>query len=109
MKLVIKCFMCNTIDIYEYNIRIYDKHKRLIYESPTKDGKLVLNLKKDLYIIKVNFKNNLLCRVIYCNRKCNCINFYFERNIPITIKLVDKYYNLPIEKGELILWQNNIN
>lgn len=93
---------------YQVKVKIYDNNKK-IYEGITYNGELKINLKENkIYKVKAFFKNELICKNIYITKKCK-YTFIFTHAIfnprTITISLVDLYYNLPIEKGEITLWQ----
>ena len=89
-------------------VKIYHKNKK-IYEGLTYNGEIYVNLKfNEVYEIEAIFFNEKISTYIYNNR-CEYV-FAFDHNIlierTITFLLKDYFYNLPIEKGELILWQN---
>ena len=89
------------------NILLYDEFNNLIYDGQTYNGILNICLKKGLYKLIANTCNERIEKYIYINN--NKYVFYFKRSIinnnSITLILTDYYYNLPIEKGELIIWQ----
>ena len=87
------------------NITIYDNNKSIIYDTKIYNGKIKLCLKENnSYLLVVRAKNRVLKRVICIDKKTNKFVFCFYNRI-ITFLLKDYYYNLPIMKGELILWQ----
>lgn len=93
---------------YQVKVKIYDKDKK-IFEGTTYNGELKIDLKENkIYKIEAIFLNEKICTNIYITKKCK-YTFIFTHIIfnpkTITISLVDLYYNLPIEKGEIILWQ----
>ena len=97
-------------DIYQANIKIYDINNKLINECTTYNGYINICLKKCCYYkIKATLNNDILNGVIYINQ--DLYTFVFNRSyisIPTitTFILTDyNYNNLPIEKGELILWK----
>lgn len=94
--------------ICQANILLYDNLNNLIYEGKTYNGQLKIKLKRNsLYKIVVYINNELIETYIYTINDKYC--FSFNRSIikynSITFILTDYYYNLPIERGELILWQ----
>mgnify|MGYP007102103757 CR=1 FL=1 len=89
-------------------VKIYDKCD-LIYCGKTKCGKINVCLKSNrAYRLKASIlSNNINTPFNVFNDTCN-LNFGVNncnniRNISFT--LTDSYYGLPIERGELILWQ----
>ncbi len=90
-------------------VRVYDNMNNLIYEGLTYDGILNIYLKIGAtYKVVATFLNETLIKGLYINRNDTYI-FMFEhsmlKNNSITFLLTDYYYNLPIERGELLLWQ----
>ena len=91
------------------NIYIYDELKKLIYSGQTYNGELIIKLKKNkIYKICAYTNDEIINNIIYTNKNIYC--FSFNRSLirlsrTITFILTDYYYNLPIERGELILWQ----
>jgi len=91
---------------YQAKIKIYSNNKK-IFEGITYNGIIKLDLKEGIYKIEAYFLNEKICRNIYITKKCK-YTFIFTHalvNRTITISLVDLYYNLPIERGEMFLWQ----
>lgn len=94
---------------YQANILIYDSFGNLIYSGQTYNGMLNICLNKNgLYRLKAYINNDEIDKYLYINN--NKYIFCFNRSLlylnnSITLLLTDYYYNLPIEKGELILWQ----
>lgn len=88
------------------NITIYDNKKSIIYDTKIYNGKIKLCLKENnSYLLIVRKNNRVLKRVICIDDKTNKFIFSFYNYRIITFLLKDYYYNLPIMKGELILWQ----
>lgn len=115
----IKCLLCNSIDIYKYEIFIYDIDGNIVYNGKTNDKGYILFKVPYLGIYKIiikaekNICPKIISEKILIHKNCpNTILFTFKKLnknylSPITIKLTDKNYkNLPIEKGEIRLWQN---
>ena len=95
-------------DIYQAYIKIYDINNNLITECYTYNGCINICLNKNSYYkIIARLDNDILNGVIYTNQ--TLYKFIFNRsyisNITTFILTDYNYYNLPIEKGELILWQ----
>ena len=101
----------NGLGYYKYcqaNILLYDNLNNLIYNGQTYNGKLKLKVEKNtIYKMIAYIDNEMIEKYIYTINNKYC--FSFNRNIikynPITFILTDYYYNLPIERGELIIWQ----
>ena len=95
-------------DKNQATVKIYNNNKK-IFEGTTYNGIIKIDLKEnELYKIKATFLNETIKTNLYITKKCK-YTFIFTHAIynprTITISLVDLYYNLPIEKGEIILWQ----
>ncbi len=95
-------------DKYQAKIKIYQNNKK-IFEGTTYNGIIKVDLKENtIYKIKAYFLNEKINTYLYVTRKCK-YTFIFTHAIynprTITISLVDLYYNLPIERGEIFLWQ----
>lgn len=93
---------------YQVKVEIYDKNKK-IFEGTTYNGIIKIDLKENkIYKLKAIFLNETINTNIYITKKCK-YTFIFTHIIfnpeTITISLVDLYYNLPIERGEMTLWQ----
>lgn len=95
---------------YQACVYIYDSCNRLVYKGKTKNGKLVLYLKKhEVYKLKAISLGEMIYTNFITTRSKYV--FVFNRSIyipsrTITFLLTDaNYNNLPIEKGEIILWQ----
>ena len=88
-------------------ISIYDCNNNLIFEGVTCNNQIDLCLEEcNAYRIVVISNNIKLVTSFFVN---NNSRYKFNLNIsnnPITFILTDFYYkNLPIERGELLLWQ----
>lgn len=96
---------------YQACILIYDEKGKLVFSGKTYNGKLDICLKKDkIYKVVATICNETITNIIIANN--NEYVLYFERGIlntntnSITLNLTDYYYeNLPIERGDLIIWQ----
>lgn len=97
---------CN--DKYQVKVKIYCNSKK-IYEGITYNGIIKVDLKEgNIYKVKAYFLNEKINTYLYVTKKCK-YTFIFTHALynsrTITISLVDLYYNLPIERGEIFLWQ----
>ena len=99
---------------YQAHIIIYDNNSNIIYDGDTYNGFIIVTLNtKTAYIIKATSLGDYIYSIFYVDNE-NCeYKFIFSRSIYntnnniITFLLTDyNYRNLPIEKGELILWPN---
>lgn len=95
-------------DKYQVKVKIYCNNKK-IFEGITYNGIIKVDLKEgNIYKVKAYFLNEKINTYLYVTKKCK-YTFIFTHAIynprTITISLVDLYYNLPIERGEIILWQ----
>ena len=93
---------------YQAYVNIYDGNK-LIYSCYTINGRLSLILKVNrAYRIQARLLTSSLNTSFYVsNNTCELhFNFYscLSRNIIFTLR--DYFYNLPIERGVITLWQN---
>ena len=95
---------------YQVKIKIYHNNE-LIFEGITYNGKIEVDLReKNIYIIEATMINERIKTYLYVTKRC-IYTFVFPHVLynntrTITISLVDLYYNLPIERGEIFLWQN---
>jgi hypothetical protein len=88
------------------NIKIYHKDN-LIVNNKTYNGCLLIDLiPNKIYKLVATFYNEKIITYFYSNKNQYCYIFNHAIYVPvITLSLKDYYYNLPIEKGEVILWQ----
>lgn len=110
---MIKILGTGINDSYQACVSVYDNCNILVYEGLTYNGCLCVNLNVCMgYIIVIKSCNGVIIQALYVD---NCTLVYVfnanqmesepERKI-ITFLLTDfNYTNLPIMKGELILWQ----
>ena len=101
MNYKIKCKLYNSIDVFLYKIFIYNKLGNKIIECESDNlgiTNFILN-ECDTYkleIIPIDKKINKYCKIINFDKNYpKELTFYFK-----------KYYNLPIQKGNIILWLN---
>lgn len=98
-------------NINQADVLIYDEFNNLVYNKKTYNNKLNICLKRNkIYRVEALSLNDRIDTNIYINSSNYC--FRFNRSIinedsdSITFLLTDYYYdNLPIERGEIILWQ----
>ena len=109
-KIILNFIGTGLYNNYQACVSIYDKCNNLLYYKKTYNGKLVLELKENnTYTLIAKLNNEIINTSFYTN-KTNYI-FIFNNSIinksrTITFLLKDaNYSNLPIEKGEIILWQ----
>ncbi len=104
-KVIFKFIGLGFNNFHQAYIKVYDNNKNILYDTKTYNGKAMLCLKEnESYLLIARVKNKVLKKVIFINKKTNRFIFSFYNRI-ITFLLRDEYYNLPIKKGELILWQ----
>lgn len=100
------------LDVFQATINIYDSNHCFLFSSKTYNGCLEVCLKTDtIYQIVAISQNEVVIQSIYLDKNRDCYQFYFPRSLyqnnsrKITFHVTDFYYkNLPIEKGEMILW-----
>ena len=93
----IKCLRRNTLDIYKYNICIYDKCNKLVFKGVTNEMGYVIY--KSVATEKCS-RLKILKVVCFNKDFCDTLIFTFDeikKYHLINFKLVDKYYGLPIE------------
>ena len=92
------------LGFHQVHIKVLDNNMNVVYKNITRN-KIDLCLEENnSYLVIARVKNIVLKRVICIDDKTNKFIFSFYIRI-ITFLLKDYYYNLPIKKGELILWQ----
>lgn len=110
--MVIRVLGLGYKDIYQAYIEVYCNNQ-LIDEKETNNGQIKVCLKNgNVYELKITINNILYKRNVYVTDDIdiydiilfsNYINNIITRNI--TFLLTDlNYENLPIERGNLILW-----
>ena len=93
------------LGFHQIHIKVLDNNMNTVYSTSTINNKIDLCLEENnSYLLIARVKNTVLKRVICIDEKTNKFIFSFYIRI-ITFLLKDYYYNLPIKKGELILWQ----
>lgn len=103
MKKVIFKFI--GLNFHKVYIKVLDNNMNTIYNTDTYNNEIVLCLEENnSYLLIARMNNIVLKKVICIDKKTNKFIFPFYNRI-ITFLLKDYYYNLPIKKGELILWQ----
>ena len=113
MKEVELCFIgLGYSDINQAEVYIYNCSNELIINKKTYNSKLKVSLSnncvykiilKSLYV-KESFTIYINCNTnkYYLPLKCSLLS---SKSRIITFILTDYNYNLPIEKGEILLWQ----
>ena len=88
-------------------INIYDCNNKLIYKGITYNNEIELCLEEcDVYKIVAISNSIKLVTSFFVNNNSRYIFNLNINNNPITFILTDlNYKNLPIERGELLLWQ----
>ena len=101
-------------NINQANVFVYDEYNNVICNKKTYNGyiKVCLNTNKKyrVYVVSLSevinsyfYVTNYNTNYIFAFPRSKCINTMVSR--PITFLLKDYYYNLLIEKGNMILWQ----
>ena len=91
----------------DFEGNIYDEYNNLIFEGYTYNIILEINLYfNKIYKIEAIFLNERIQKTIYINNNIYVIPFSTGFNISKSSFLLTDYYydNLPIERGEIILW-----
>ena len=92
-------------------ITIYDNCNNCVFKGYTYNGRVNICLDNNhYYFIKAYLNSQMINKIIYINKYSNIYTLVFDsitiRNNIITFILTDRnYLNLPIENGEVILWQ----
>jgi hypothetical protein len=94
---------------FQADIKILNHNKELVFEGKTYNGEIDLCLNtNECYQLKAILNNEIINLYFFVSCYRDKYIFYFPRSIInriITFHLTDFYYeNLPIEKGEIILW-----
>ena len=109
------CFKLTGVSLYMKKIiKIYDLDGHIVYDKVVCNNSFNVCLKTHCcYKIIIKTKYDYLCKTIYVKNQ-NCIYLFFDNALfiynqnsnRITFYLTDyNYENLPIEKGEMIIWQ----
>ena len=110
IKVILKFVGTGIEKKYQAHIKIYCNNKKII-DSKTYNGEICLLLEKNkIYRLKATFLNEVINTNFYTNSNFYLFRFnsgLFNNSIvrTITLSLKDYYYNIPIEKGKIILWQ----
>lgn len=107
MNIKIKFIGLGLNDKYQARVKVYDYNNCLIFDNNSYNGYIVVNVMPNkLYKVVATFYNDIIITNIYSNKSIYYLVFNHAKYIPfVTLLLKDYYYNLPIEEGELILWQ----
>ena len=111
-KVILKFIGTGINNNYQALVKIYDNCNNLLYCEKTYNGELLLYLKEmSLYKIEAVACGDMIMQSFYVNHCNSKYVFGFNHSIfnklsTITFLLTDaNYEDLPIEKGEMILWQ----
>ena len=97
--------------IYEVQVSIYDMYEHLIYSGQTSCGYVDVRVREgNVYKIIASMPYGMLTNYFYVgSRKIYYFmfpNLYMNDTNNVTLFLTDYFYpNLPIERGEITLWQ----
>ena len=108
MKIKLKFIGLGYNNNYQAFVSIYDENNNLVFNDYTYDSFIVVNVIPNRgYRLVARFYNDIIQTGLYSNR-CEYTYIFNHAiyNRPITLSLRDYYYNLPIEKGVITLWQN---
>ena len=100
--------VCN---VFQPKVYLYDCHYNILEQGKTKSGYISFCLKKGYYYFRAFLNDYKIAGVITVNKERNKYVFAFPwaiyktDNRTITFLLMDEVYHLPIERGEIILWQ----
>ena len=91
-------------------IKIFNSNCNLVYEGHTYNGQLDIRLDNNVYRLVANYNGNIIIVPFYVSSNTNNYIFSFNNynlnSRDITFQLTDFYYtNLPIERGDIVLWQ----
>lgn len=110
-KFKIRCSYSNGVTITKFSIDIYDSNNCYVTTLSTNTGCVLFSPNNyGVYSIVVSVCPGCVYSTkLYLDDKTSCdirLCFYVQREISgFTFKLTDKFYpGLPIEKGELSLW-----
>lgn len=113
-KVILKFIGTGVGNNYQACVKIYDTYGNILYQEETYNGEVVLCLEKGkVYKVIASSYGDFIRNVFYVNGYDEKYIFYFNRALQrmpllktITFFLSDaNYQDLPIEKGEIILWQ----
>ena len=96
-------------------VTICDINGNVIWKGYTCNGRIKICLKTNCYYrVCASLNSNIINKTFYVDRR-NVYIFIFDFAIintmqnPVTFFLTDEnYLNLPIQKGEVIVWQNQL-
>ena len=110
MNIILNFLGLGYNNINQADVFVYDNSNNLVYNKKTYNNKLNICLEKNkVYRVVAKSLEDTIDTIIYINNNYYC--FRFKRSIihinnnPITFLLTDYHYdNLPIERGEIVLW-----
>ncbi len=106
----IRCSYSNGISITKFSIDIYDSNNCYVTTLSTNTGCILFTPSNyGVYSIVVRFDGCIYSIKLYLDDKTSCdirlCLYVHSQKKEFTFKLTDKFYpGLPIEKGELSLW-----
>lgn len=113
-KVVLQFIGTGIKNEFQAYVKIYDTCGNLLYQKNTYNGELIVNLEenKAYNLVAISYDEKIEV-FFYITKNKRKYTFVFARSIyersairTITFLLTDaNYNNLPIEKGEIILWQ----
>ena len=108
-KIIIRIIGLNCIDLNKTIIKIYNSNKKNVYKGITKNGIVNLSLNNnEAYKVCIFSSIETISTSILVTNNCNEYIILASNNkyYKSTFLLTDaNYLGLPIEKGEIILWQ----
>ena len=105
IKIILKFVGAGVKNNYQVDVKVYGNNEKII-DTKTYNGEICVILEKNkVYRLEYSFLN--IKKIIYFYTNSNKYIFNLNQNSIsiITFSLKDYYYNIPIEKGEIILWQ----
>ena len=108
-KIIIRIIGLNCIDLNKTIIKIYNSNKKVVYKGITRNGIVSLSLNNnEVYKICIFSSTNIISTSILVTSDYNEYIILANNNeyYKTTFLLTDaNYLGLPIEKGEITLWQ----
>ena len=106
---MIQDIIVNNTGYNNYNqacIKIIDKNDKIVFNDKTYNGRVSICLNEnEYYKCFVMLNNRSMFLYFKPSNKQIVINNNISCEHIITLYLTDYYYNMPIEKGSIILWQ----
>ena len=95
----IKIIVLNKCKFY---LKIFNNND-LLFDNYICNGDSICLEENNFYRINIYSDNTSFNTSIYVNDKTNY--FIFNLNRRVTFLLQDDYYDMPLEKGDILLWQ----